>query len=267
MSTVPEPTPEMPLAGVRVVITRAERDGDPLRQRLEGLGAEVFHLPTIAIEPPVDWSGVDAALSRLPDYHYVVFTSRNAVEAVIGRLSQLGLGDTIPPGPEVVAAGEVTASLLHSLGVDTLTRPDVQSTRGVVAAILSDDVRGKTVFYPTSDLARPHLRQQLEEAGARVDQVVAYRTVRPSEADTEILDALRQGRVDVLTVSSPSSVQNLVAILYPEQHCLRLTRLVCIGRTTAGAAREEGLDPMAVAREPSIDGLVEAIGRAMSYEP
>jgi uroporphyrinogen-III synthase len=259
MNTVPERTAERPLAGVRVLVTRAARDGDPLRHRLAELGAEVLHLPTIAIEPPGDWSPVDEALSQLPSYHYAVFTSRNAVEAVIGRLTALGLGDTIPPGPEVVAAGEVTAQRLHQLGVDTLMRPDVPSAGGVAAALLEDDLRGRRIFYPTSDLSRAELREQLEAAGARVDQVVAYRTVPPAEADEAILDALRRGEVDVLTVASPSAIQNLVAVLQPDHDCLRLTRVVCIGHTTAWTAQDEGLDPMAIAREPSVDGMVEAI--------
>jgi uroporphyrinogen-III synthase len=259
MSTVPERTAERPLAGVRVLITRAARDGEPLRERLSGLGADVLHLPAIAVEPPADWSPADEALSRLPSYHYVVFTSRNAVEAVIGRLTALGLGDTIPPGPEVVAAGEVTAQRLHQLGVDTLMRPDVQSSRGVAAALLEDDLRGRRILYPTSDLARSELRETLEAAGAQVDQITAYRTVRPAAADAAILDALKRGEIDVLTVASPSAIQNLIAILQPAQDCLRLTRLVCIGHTTAWTAQDEGLDPMAIAREPSVEGMVEAI--------
>jgi len=259
MSTVPERTPDRPLAGVRVLITRADKDGDPFRQRLEELGADVLNLPTIAIEPPLDWRPVDAALSRLQAYHYIVFTSRNAVEAVIGRLTHLGLGDTIPPGPEVVAAGEVTASRLHALGVDTLMRPDVQSVRGVAAALLDDDLRERRILYPTSDLSPTWLRDELAAAGADVEQVVAYRTVRPPADDQSVIDALKQGKIDVLTVASPSAVQNLIAILRPDHDCLRLTRVVCIGRTTAWTAEEEGLDPMAVAREPTVEGLVEAI--------
>jgi uroporphyrinogen III methyltransferase/synthase len=244
---------------VRVLITRSARDGDPLRRCLEDLGAEVSHLPTIAVEPPESWAPLDDALRQIAGYHYVVFTSRNAVEAVFARLPLVGFPKGIPKGPEVVAAGDVTARLLHNLGVDTIMRPARdQKVQGVAAVMLTDDLHGRRVLYPTSDLARPALKQQLEAAGARVDQIVAYRTVRPQHTDPAVVDALREGGFDVL-IASPSAVQNLKAILEPDWSCLRLAHLVCIGYTTARTARDEGLEPMAVAREPSVSGLAEAI--------
>jgi ferrochelatase len=242
-----------------VLITRAVKDGDPLRRRLEELGAAVLQLPTITVEPPADWSEIDAALSRLASYGYVVFTSRHAVDAVFGRLPALGLGNRLPPGAEIVASGEVTAGRLHELGVARVMRSGVQSGSGVAAALRVYDLRGKRILYPTSDLARPALREDLEAEGAQVDQVVAYRTVLPADRDEGILDALKRGEIDVVTLASPSALQNLVAMLRPDEACLRRTHLVCIGETTAQAVREEGFEVAAVAREPSAEGMVEAI--------
>lgn len=242
-----------------MLITRSARDGDPLRRRLESLGAEVSHLPTIAVEPPESWTPLDQALRSIARYDYVVFTSRNAVEAVYARLPIAGFPEGIPAGPEVVAAGEATATLLHDRGVETLRRPERQNVQGVAAAILCDDIRGRSILYPTSDLAGFGLKQQLEAAGARVDQLVAYRTVAPEETDPGVIAGLRKGHFDVLTVASPSAVRNLKSILEPDWECLRLARLVCIGSTTARTARDEGLESVAIAADPSVEGLTQAI--------
>lgn len=258
MSTEHESRADAPLAGVRILITRSVRDGGPLRQQLEAVGGEVSHLPTIAVEQPDDWTPLDQALRHLADYHYVAFTSRNAVEAVFSRLQHAGLPVEIPQGPKVVAAGEVTARVLRDYGVETAVRPDRQTARGVAAAIVADEPGGKRVLYPTSDLAGARLRLDLEAAGAIVDQIVTYRTVVPPDSDSIVLDDLRSGRVDVVIVASPSAVRNLKDILQRDWSCLRLARIVCIGNTTARAVREEGLEPAAVASVPSVDGLVSA---------
>ena len=51
-----------PLAGRRIVVTRAERQSGGLRERLERQGAEVLLLPTIETVPPDSYGPLDEAL-------------------------------------------------------------------------------------------------------------------------------------------------------------------------------------------------------------
>src|SRR5690348_15849956 len=84
------------LTGRRVVVTRSRAQARSLRELLEADGAEVIEVPAIRIAPPRDYGPVDAAIDRLPEYDWVVFTSQNAVEAFLDRLRQAragGIGD------------------------------------------------------------------------------------------------------------------------------------------------------------------------------
>ena len=99
----------------------------------------------------------------------------------------------------------------------------------------------------------------MRERGATVDEVVLYESRAPSEPDAEALRLLREGRIDVVTFASSSSVRNLKALLGPDFERLRDVTVACIGPVTASTARELGLE---VAVEPSqhtIPALVAAL--------
>ena len=84
----------------------------------------------------------------------------------------------------------------------------------------------------------------------------------------EGLAALRSG-VDIITLTSPSTVQNFVAIA--RQNGLDPFSLpdnplfACIGPITEQAAREEGLVNLVVAKEYTTEGLIEVIGQFSKY--
>src|SRR5207244_5361832 len=105
-----------PLAGRRVVITRAAAQASAFAQLLSAAGADVFEAPTIAIGPPDSWGPLDAALERLGTFQWVVFTSVNGVAMVGARLADRGLGWTALAGARAAAIGPATAAALEACG-------------------------------------------------------------------------------------------------------------------------------------------------------
>ena len=251
--------PDLPLRDRRILITRAREDGSALGSLLEGLGATVVELPTLAIQPPEDYAPLDAALRNLPHYDWVAFASRNAVRAVFDRLPALSLPATLPVGLCVAAVGPSTASALNSRGVVPDCVPERATASELAAAMIRDGIEGARIFLPAGNLTRPELRRELEDAGADVEGVVAYRTVRPNEIDTSALDGLRKGAVDVVALASPSAVRNLVDMLRGDTACLQHSALACIGPSTAEAVQALGLSPAVVATSHTLVGLAEAI--------
>jgi uroporphyrinogen-III synthase len=148
--------------------------------------------------------------------------------------------------------------------------PERATASDLAAALISDGIEGAHILLPAGNLARPELRRELEGAGAWVDEVVAYRTVRPDEIDTAALDALRTGTVDVVALASPSAIRNLVDMLEGDVACLQRAALACIGPSTAAAVQDLGLSPTVVAARHTLDGLAEAIvdcSRERTYGP
>jgi len=114
-----------PLAGRRIVVTRAEGAANGLIARLRALGAETISCPTIAVAPPLTWAPLDAALARLADFDWLVFTSANAVLAFSDRRGAVDPARVLPATLRIAAVGQATAGTARSL----LREPDLVPAR------------------------------------------------------------------------------------------------------------------------------------------
>lgn len=248
----------LPLFGKRVLVTRAREQAGRLAAELALRGAEPVVLPTIAVQPLESPEALDAALRRLGAFHWVLFTSANAVRAVWERMRALGLDARAFAGVRLGAIGTVTAASLLEVGLQA----DFVPQRHTSAAILEEigDVRGARVLLPRSDIAPPDLAEGLRARGAEVEAVVAYRTV-PAGSRREVVERLLEEGVDIATFTSTSTVANLAALVAPRPlaEVLRGTLVACIGPVTAQAARERGLHVDLVAPVHTEEGLVEAL--------
>jgi uroporphyrinogen III methyltransferase/synthase len=210
--------------------------------------------PTIVIAPPATYAGMDAALARLADNDWVVFTSANGVRHLLDRAEALGLVSALA-ATRIAAVGAVTARGLAARGASVAFTPTGES-----AETLGDelpDVMGRSVLLIQGSKADPGLARRLEERGARVGVVGAYRTV-PTAPSGDALKELREG-ADALTFTSPSTVEGFVA-LGPEWRGLARRAIVAtIGPTTTTAALALGVGVHAEAGERSMSSLIEAL--------
>lgn len=253
----PQPASDS-LAGCRVLVTRAADDAGPLLRRLRGLGAEAIALPTIQRLPPEDPRVLDTALQPPLPYDWVVFTSRAAVRAVLARLAENGWTTTEwAAGARLAAVGDSTRQALTRAGLEVSRMAPDGTGESLAEVLVRGGVAGARILFPAADIAGEALPQRLRAAGAQVDVVTAYRTVRPN-ANPRTVERARRG-IDAVLLASPSAARNLVAMLDGNIEPLQRSRAVCIGPTTASAIRGMGVEPAAIAAEPSDAGLVTAL--------
>jgi uroporphyrinogen-III synthase len=141
------------------------------------------------------------------------------------------------------------------------SRPAVVPEKFVAEALAEaiGDLSGQHVLLAQADLSRPVLAEQLQQAGANLDTVVAYRTV-PATGGTDLPALLAEGVIDAITFTSGSTVRNFVERIGPEAlpHAQQ-TIIACIGPVTAETAQEVGLTPSIVAELSTVEGLVDAL--------
>src|SRR5256885_6845607 len=113
-----------PLAGRRIAVTRAREQAGTLVRELEALGAEVVAAPTIRMARLTDLAALRAALTRVPPYDWIVFTSQNAVQAVCDRLLEWELAPRDVARAAGAAIGPATAEALVRRGVIPHLVPD-----------------------------------------------------------------------------------------------------------------------------------------------
>jgi uroporphyrinogen-III synthase len=245
----------LPLAGLRVLVTRARGQAGALSAALSALGAEAVELPVIETAPaPV--GPLDAAIARLDEYDWLVFTSVNGVRAFFERLRALG-GDASTVAASVGAIGSATADAARAYGAQVDFVPERYVAGSAVEGLVARGVAGQRVLLPSADIARDTLPEGLRAAGALVDVVVAYCTRPARDVDRALVDALRADRFDVLTFASPSAVRSVAALLGEARP--RRGAVACIGPITAAAAREAGFVVDIEAGEHSIPGLTRAL--------
>src|SRR5690242_7552556 len=203
--------PAHPLAGRRIAVTRAREQAGDLARELEALGAEVVAAPTIRIAPLTDLAALRAALTRVPPYDWIVFTSQNAVQVVCDRLPEWELAPRDVARAAVAAIGPATAEALVRRGVVPDLVPDRFVAEAVVTALAArGDVRGKTVLLPRAREARDALPDGLRALGALVDVIPIYETVRETGDGGGLAAEILAGTIDAVTFTSSSTVQGFV---------------------------------------------------------
>ncbi len=255
-----------PLEGLVVAVTRAADQSAGLTDLLCAEGASVIEAPTIEIGPVDDYSAVDEALRQARGYDWLVLTSTNGVAAMFERLGFLGLGREALAGPRVAAIGSGTTAALVAFGVQPDLVPQEAVGEALAESMIRAGVAGRRVLLLRSEIARGDLVDALNRAGATCHDLAIYRTSCPQGLPEAFLRRFDDGAIDWLTLTSPSSLTNLLCLLGRERsERLRGVRLASIGPVTTRAIREAGFEAAAAAEPHDVGGLVAAIvGKAKS---
>jgi len=255
---------DRPLFGRRIVVTRSREQAGELVDMLEERGAEAIQTPTIRIAPPEDGEALERAAAGAATYDWIVFTSANAVDALLGRLVQQGDIRELK-GVRLCAIGPSTAERVGRYGLRADVVPDEARAEGVFEALkAAAPLQGARVLLPRADIAREVLPDQLRDAGAQVDEVVAYRTLLGGgerEGDHDIYRMLLERQIDAVTFTSASTVRNFARLLGEEQAAdlLNTTVVAAIGPVTAEAAQQLGIHATVVPKKYTIPDLVDAL--------
>ena len=105
------------------------------------------------------------------------------------------------------------------------------------------------------------LPETLVRLGARVDVAPVYKARAPQSVPPEAEAALKEGRVDILTFTSSSTVHNFVALLGQErfQRLAAGATVAAIGPVTAAALLEYGITAQIEPADFTIPALAAAI--------
>jgi len=254
-------TKEKPLAGRRIVVTRAREQAGGLAQRIEALGGDVVEFPTIEIQAPASFADLDRAVQQIDAYHWIIFTSVNSVEPFLERLRLAGKAVSDLGHAQVAAIGAETAKRLATAGIVVALIPSRYQAEGILESLDPAALAGKRVLIPRAAKARDILPATLREWGASVDVVEAYRTVAPAFDAAAMRRRLDQGNIDMITFTSSSTVSNFVRLCGGDSlgDLVGAAAIASIGPITAQTIEALGGRVAVLAREFTIDGLIAAM--------
>jgi len=253
-----------PLFGKRIVVTRAREQASGFLEALSLLGAECIQFPTIEIVPPDTFDPLDAAISNLESYGWLLFTSVNGVKYFLKRLYHQGKDVRDLKGLKIGAIGPKTAKEWQRLGITPDLVPNEYRAEAVVEAFRKWNPEGVSILLPRAAKAREILPDELRKMGARVDVVDAYKTVTPTDDTAGIRDMMQKGTIDMVTFTSSSTVTNFVAMFGSNQRQLtaewmKKVTVACIGPITAETAKNHGFSVDLMPKDYTIEALTRTI--------
>jgi uroporphyrinogen-III synthase len=253
----------LPLAGRRILVTRAAHQAGKLSEKLRALGAESVEVPVLEIRPPANYDALDSALRNIASYDWLILTSANAVRALSQRADQLEIRLSARHRLKVAAVGEATAVVAREAGLPVNVVPESYVAEALVQK-LAGKTPGRRVLLARAEIARDVIPDALRAVGAQVHVVDAYRNVIPEVAPELLRKALEAG-IDAAAFTSSSSVTHLAeaarraVIAFP----FAGVQAISIGPITSKTLRELGWQPVAEASVSDIAGLVAAVESAL----
>ena len=262
-----------PLQGRTVAVTRAEQQLGEARRLFEQAGAKVLDLPALVIGPPDEWGPLDDALAELEEFHWLVVSSSNGVDAVEQRLQRLGSSlARRPRSLKIAAVGRKTAARLEALGAPADFVPPQFVADSLIDHFPVSGWGLRLLLPRVQSGGRTVLAEAFGEAGARVVEVAAYESRCPQALPAAAAAALARGSVDAITFSSGKTVQHTAQLLEQQfgptwQQQLQGVALVSIGPQTSHSCHALLGRVDAEADPHDLDGLVAACAQALQGQP
>ncbi len=253
-----------PLFDKKILITRTAKQSGSFVELLEGAGAKVFQVPTIEIVP-LDPAPLDRAIEQIGIYHWLFFTSANAVDIFFHRYRAVGNGKLLP---RICSIGPATSARVRTQGAEVFLQPALFQAEGILeefGGLYAGDLTGIRILLPRARVARQILPEQLQVRGASVDLIPVYETSIPDESRHLLDRILTRERPDLVTFTSSSTARHF-AELISELDLAEEPDLDCaaIGPITADTAREAGFRVVCMPSNSTIPDLVKEIEKYFS---
>ncbi|MDP2209193.1 MAG: uroporphyrinogen-III synthase [Bacteroidota bacterium] len=257
----------MSLTNKTILITRSEDQADDFIELIESRGGKAILFPTIKITDPDDWQECDRAIKALNSFDGIIFTSRNSVEKFIERMNSKNIPLSALRSMLFFAVGEKTKSTIEKHNLKCFSVPETYTAENLADNIKTIGVKNKKFLFPRGNLGRDVIIDKLSGYGAEVKSVVVYKTERAIPENLHSIEAeLLEGKIDVVTFTSPSTVKNFFS-LFSENTKVQFTKqtiFAVIGKVTAEVLRKFGIEPAVIAKPSTIEGMVEGMERNLS---
>ncbi|SHH99897.1 uroporphyrinogen-III synthase [Sporobacter termitidis DSM 10068] len=247
---------DRPLGGARVIVTRPRSLASGLSKKLYALGAEVVEIPAIQTVGIENNNELQAAIKRLNEYQWLVFTSQAGVDVFFDILRRNRTDIRCLAGLKFAAIGTATEKAIADRGIFVDCMPATYDAASLGRALAEAVKPGEKLLIPRARIGSPDLTAALDRQGISYDDIPVYDTVYESGGVPPLDEMLKTRRIDYVAFTSASTVRGFASMAGAADF-EKLTA-VCIGEQTAREAKKLGMKTE-VSDEVTIDSLTAKI--------
>jgi uroporphyrinogen-III synthase len=246
-----------PLLEKKILVPRGEKQAKSFSQLIERYGGIPIEIPLIAFRPIESNQCLQDYLRALDTYDWIIFTSKVTVETFFSFIKI----EERKPFPKIAVIGKKTADALMEKGLTPEFVPSAYVAESFVDEFMPYIQRGLRVLIPKGNLAREYIATSLTQAGLLVDEVVIYETYMPDESSVKLARMLTEKQLDILTFTSPSTVDHFMAVVleYGLEQQLEECIIGCIGPATERKLFSYGLTVHASPKEYTVKEMIKSM--------
>jgi uroporphyrinogen-III synthase len=262
----------------KVVAILETRTGAHLAELVARRGGVPMLAPALEEVPDVDPQAVLTMLERwrIDPFKICIFQTGVGTRALFSATDAANLTVKLK---ELLAAsmiavrGPKPVGELNARGIRIDIRAASPFTTDTVLAALADiAVKDCSILVQRYGATNQALAAALEARGATVHEIATYRWALPANTRplVELLDALREGRVDAVVFTSAVQMHNLYAIAQKAGNAAHLASdlnrsvVASIGPVCSRTLRDYGVTPTFEANPPKLGPLLSALDLALS---
>ncbi|PLT33471.1 uroporphyrinogen-III synthase [Bacillus sp. V5-8f] len=260
------------LEGKKIALA-GQRKNEELSKLVENLGGIPLVRPaqgTVFL----DETNIESDIKELVggNFDWFIFTTGVGTDTLHTIAGKMGLDREFVEAlrnAKVAARGYKTVNVLKKLGITPLVRDDDGSTAGLVRELSAHDVKGKKVALQLHGDPAPRLIGFLDEQGCDYREILPYKHVPPqTEVMEQLLSELLNGDIDAVNFTSTPQARFLMSFAREknvEEQILHTFATnvvaVAVGKVTAQALREEGIERIIVPENERMGSAIVALGQ------
>lgn len=244
-----------PLQNKRVLVPRGAKQAKSFSALVKKLGGIPVEIPLIAFRPVELCPAIAKALEQLHTYDWIIFTSSVTVETFFAFYKN---GKQLP---KVAVIGDKTKEAIEKKQIPVEFTPQEFVAEGFVKEFLPKVGHGTRILIPKGNLAREYIASSLREEGAFVDELIIYETYMPAESRHELLEMLSAGKLDILSFTSPSTIDHFMDTVKGQQldSVIRQCIVACIGPVSKRKAEQHGLTVHACPKRYTVAEMMDCV--------
>jgi uroporphyrinogen-III synthase len=246
----------LPLLGKSILVPRGKKEAKAFSTLVEKYGGIPVEIPLLSFRPIVPSKEMKEIMYNINTYDWIIFTSNVTVETFLATANNI-----FDISPKIAVIGNRTEVVLTSKGYKVDFVPEEYVAEGFVREFLPFVQKGMKVLIPKGNLARDYIAESLSAAGAHVDELIVYETYLPEESKSQLKAAIREKQIDILTFTSPSTVDHFMEVINENglHQLLDDCLISCIGPITKERIESVGLRVHVIPETYTVADMLEKI--------